>query len=156
MSTYTDIFERCCAIEEAAVSGLDGVPYFLYTQEHFPYITHRADNASYQGDSEDIDTQQRTVILRVVIGHVTEGYVGQPEAMLYDIIDTLEEAFATADARRLVSEAFPVEPAYLYATDCYLTGLRGLRVFENSGVGARQVGTELTLNIPTFIAVETD
>lgn len=139
--------DRLCAIEKLALASLstpvtaDAVPYMIHQQESFPYFTHRVGPVSLDGDSQDIDVYEVEIVARVVVGHIQEGYRGQPEGTLYTYIPALIEAI---NARELLQS-----PTYTTAL-VSLVGARvsscaGLRIFETAGIQARQVGTEITV-----------
>lgn len=144
---YNNLLNRVTALQIEALSSLspsvtaDAKPYFLHTQEAFPYFTNRigADDIDY--DSEDFDRDTLQVLMRLVVGHITEGYVGEPESKLYTWIPTLKTYF---NSRELLQSA-----AYLTAMPglirARVTSHMGFRVFQNAGISAQQVGTELTL-----------
>lgn len=144
---YNELLARVIATAKEALAALspavtaDGVPYFLYTQEAFPYFTARvgADEVSY--DSHDFDRDTLTVILRLVIGHVTENYIGEPENILYDYIPQVK--LYMNDHELLQSAAYPTAMVGLLEARC--TSHIGFRVFQNAGISAQQVGTEFTI-----------
>lgn len=149
-----DAVVRVCAIESEAITPLreiDCVPHFLYSQEAFPYITHRWATTRLEGNSHDIDVQERELIARLVIGHITQAYVGETEEILNSLLPELEAAFANAPM--LTSEAHPDEPDYLYPTEVRVNFNRGLAVFETSGIPEKQVGSEFSIFVPMFAQI---
>lgn len=147
MTLLQNALERLAAIEIEALAGLstpvtaDAKPYMIHTQEAFPYFTHRAGTISIDSDSHDIDVYEVEIVVRLVIGHVTDGYHGQPESQLYTYLPAV---IAAINARELLQSA-----AYPAALDGLIsaraTGSSGLRIFETAGIQARQVGTEITV-----------
>lgn len=139
--------DRLCAIEKLALAALstpvtaDAVPYMIHQQESFPYFTHRVGVIPIESDSHDLEVEDPEIIVRLVVGHLTEGYRGQPEGSLYTYIPAVIEA---VNSRELLQS-----PTYPTALDglvsARITTCSGLRIFETAGVQARQVGTEFTV-----------
>jgi hypothetical protein len=147
-----DALIRIIAIAKESLTTLtpavvaDGVPYFYHTQEAFPYFTIRVSDMTSAGYGEgaltqELDADTYTIILRLVIGHITEGYSGQPEDLLHDYIPVVKAYLNARD--QLGSAAYPTELRYLM--DAHCTGCSGYRVFQNAGISALQVGTEFTI-----------
>lgn len=142
-----EALERLAAIEVEALADLtpavsaDAVPYMIHSQEAFPYFTNRVGAMTIEPDSHDIDTYDVDLIARLVVGHLTDGYHGQPESQLYTYLPALIEAI---NARELLqSDAYPV--ALLGLVGARVTDSSGLRIFETAGLQTRQVGTEITV-----------
>lgn len=153
ISDVQDLMERLCAIEHAAISSADCIPYYLHKQERFPYITHRLGETTYDANSEDIDIPRRDVVARLVIGHVDgQGYAGENEQLLFDWIEALETAYQSDDGARLVGATYPEEPTYTYVEPMTLTRNSGLRAFSGFPVG--QVGVEFFLSVPFMTSEE--
>lgn len=147
-----DALTRIIAIAKAALASMtpavvaDGVPYFYHSQEGYPYFTVRVsnmDSAGY-GDNaitQELDADVYTITLRLVIGHITEGYSGEPEDCLYDYIPVIKAYLNSRD--QLQTAGYTTELRYLIDARC--TGAAGYRVFQNAGIAALQVGTEFTI-----------
>ncbi len=139
--------DRLCAIEILALAALspaqsaDARGYMIHQQESFPYFTHRVGNMTLDSDSHDFDVYEVEIVIRLVVGHLTDGYRGQPEGRLYTYIPALIEAI---NARELLQS-----PAYKTAlaglVEARVSACSGLRIFETAGIQARQVGTEITV-----------
>lgn len=144
---YVELLARVAALEIEALAALsptvvaDAKPYFLHTQEAFPYFTNRMGGDSVGSDSHDFDRDEITVIMRLVIGHVTEGYQGEPETNLYTWMPQVKEYINEREL--LQSNTYPT--AMISLLDARVTGHNGFRVFQNTGLSATQVGTEFTL-----------
>jgi hypothetical protein len=141
------VLERLCAIEKETLADLspsvvaDAVPYMIHTQEAFPYFTHRGTNGVIDSNSEDIDDNSVEIIVRLVVGHVTDGYRGQPESALYTYLPAVIEGINSREL--LQSDAYPADLNGLISARA--TAYSGLRIFETAGIQARQVGTEITV-----------
>lgn len=142
---YTAILNRVADIAEAAMTSIgvtaDAVPYFLHTQEAFPYFTVRISGVDVDSDSEEYDTELVTVTLRIIVAHATQGYVGEPETALYTYMPTLREYF---NARQFLQSA-TYTTALTHLIQARMTSSTGLRIFENSGLAALQVGAEFNI-----------
>lgn len=145
-----ELLARCVQVEKEAIleaftTAVDSIPYFIHQQESFPYFTHRVSNGDigYEGNEMDRDTY--TVIIRLVIGHVTANYVGENESLLYDYIPVIKTAFNTNEG--LVSVAYPDDMTALIEGDtARMTTCYGFRTFQDGGlIGVNQVGTEFVL-----------
>lgn len=140
---------RIIAIAKEAVAGIkpsDGVTYFYHEQEAFPYFTLRLsgfDSAGYgeRVETEEMDTDIFTFTLRFVIGHITQGYVGENDDLLYDVIPAVKSYFNQRNL--LQSASYPTACRYLIEARC--NSNIGYRVFQNSGTPVLQVGTEFTI-----------
>lgn len=142
-----DALDRLAAIEVEALADLtppvdaDAVPYMIHAQEAFPYFTHRVGVIGIESDSHDLDDHEVEIVVRLVVGHVTDGYRGQPENLLYTYLIAVMRAI---NARELLqSDAYPAALDGLVGAR--VTGASGLRIFETAGIQARQVGTEITV-----------
>lgn len=120
----------------------DAKPYFYHVQETFPYWTNRVGDILITDDgSEDFDRDTYNFIMRLVIGHVTEGYRGEPEARLYDYIPEIKVFF---NAREwLESDTYTTAMNGLIRAR--ISAISGFRIFQDAGLSANQVGTEFTL-----------
>jgi hypothetical protein len=151
MATYlTELLNRVVALQKEAMTSIgisaDAVPYFWHAQESFPYFTNRIADLSVSGDgSEDIDFNQPTVIMRLVVAHISEGYRGQAEQKLYEYLPVVKtyiqqrSNWLQTDAGLYVTRMDGLQSARI-------TNGGGLRILENTGVGnVTQVCGELQL-----------
>lgn len=145
-----ELMARMVAQEKAAMLALatpvtaDAVPYFWHSQEAFPYFTNRVAPITVEQDedSEDIDVYTYDIIARLVIGHVTSGYKGEPDANLQTYIPHLIEYLNEREL--LQTAAYPLALDNL--TRARVTGSNGYAVFNNQAIGLpTQVGTEFTV-----------
>lgn len=146
-----EVLERLAAIEVEALADLstpvtaDAVPYMIHSQEAFPYFTNRVGVIDIESDSHDLDSYEIEIVARLVVGHLTDGYRGQPESALYTYLPAVIEAI---NARELLqSDSYPAALDGLIGARA--TGASGLRIFQTAGIQAQQVGTEITV-ICTF------
>lgn len=158
MATYmTELLNRVVAMQKEVMASLtppvraDAVPRFYYTGEAFPYFTNRiADTPIGDDGSEDTDLNQPVVIMRLVVGHITEGYKGQPEARLYEWLPVIKTWFN--ERMWLQSAAYPLRMDNLQSAR--VTNNGGLRVFENAGIAAQQVGAEIQFQCVFYESIE--
>lgn len=141
-----NLLDRMVAIEKeyfATVSQtVDSLPYFIHFQEAFPYLIHRVSRLDLSFTDEDFTVNTYTVITRLVIGHLTENYVGETESNLYIWLPGLVTYFQ--ERRWLQSAAYPTAMNKLVGAEMQAGASIGLTIFQNSGIGAQQVGTEFT------------
>lgn len=156
-SYLSDAMLRIPAMQRECLSPLkgtavDAVGYWLYQQEAFPYWTNRlanTDEFDYGEDqdtgTEDIEWRNYTVLMRLIVGHYTEGYKGEPQTILYEYIPLVEQFFA--ENPMLTSTLYPTDPDYLHY-EAQLTNHSGIVAFQNGGIGVTQIGCEFTLIVP--------
>lgn len=119
------------------------VPYFIYSQDTFPYFTNRdGAGTSTSDESEEFDLDTYTVIMRLIIGHVTEGYIGDLETTLHTYIPTVKTYFNSRVS--LQSVAYP--EALVGIRYARIINWTGLRVWQTAGIQSLQMGTEFTLH----------
>jgi hypothetical protein len=146
VSYMNEVINRLVAIEIEAmatmgVTRVDAKPYFHYTGESFPYFTHRiADTPVSDNGSEVEDLNSPTVVIRLVIGHVTEGYRGEIEVKLYEWLPVLK-SYIQARSNWLQSVAYPAPMEDLQQSRVINGG--GLRIFQNEGINSTQIGAEI-------------
>ncbi len=155
MPTYeTELLARVAALEIEAMASIgvraDAKPYFIHVQESFPYFTNRiATNQVGDDGSQDEDLNNPLIIVRLIVGHLTEGYKGEPESKLYEWGPIVK----TYINRRqwLTSAAYPLRMENLQMGRMIDAG--GFRIFEDSGLGTKQVGREFQIQciIPEYI-----
>lgn len=131
------------ALEALGVTAA-GSPQFLQPMVTFPYFSARVvahDLTVDENAAEEMLLHEVQIGLRLIIGHLTEGYAGEPETQLYTYIP----AVLTHLAERvwLRCDAYPNSLPNLIRAD--VTSAAGLRVFEHVGIRAQQVGTEFTI-----------
>jgi hypothetical protein len=142
---YNNLLERVAALQIEAAAFIsvttEAKPFFIHTQEAFPYFVNRISNDDVTFDSEDFDRDTETVIMRLVIGHITEGYEGQPESVLYNLLPAIKLYFNQHEL--LQSAAYPT--AMVGLLEARVGSHTGFRIFQNTGISANQVGSEITL-----------
>lgn len=147
MPTYeTELLNRCVALELEAMASIgvsaDAKAWFFHVQESFPYFTNRiAANQIGDDGSQDEDVNNPLVIARLIVGHITEGYRGQPESKLYEWGPIVK----TWINRRqwLTSAAYPLRMNDIRSARVIDAG--GFRAFQDSGIGTIQVGREIQI-----------
>ena len=142
-----DAVDRCVELQKELLTtfGVDGtaVDYFTYTQDQLPYWTNRIAPFTTGFGEEDFDSPLYAIVMRLIIGHATEGYNGEVENNLQTWIP-------------LIVEKFQARPQL--QTDTNATGLRdllhaqisagtGLAVLQNFGGFVTQIGVEFTLTM---------
>lgn len=145
---YTDLKQRCVALQQEAVIGSDAREYFDFSGAYFPYWTNRIGPSSYDTDSEEIQVETRRIQMRLVIAHITGNYIGQSEDLLGDYIEAVKRVFAQHP--QLDSDTYTTEPVYLTARGAWLESDTGLTYFETFLRDTFQVGIEFTLTAELF------
>lgn len=148
---------RVAALETEALAAMtpplvaDAVPYFFHVQEAFPYWTNRLGSISAEDGvggaedfGEDFERYSYEVIMRLAVGHVTDGVRSEYERSLGRIIPHVMTYF---NARELLqSAAYPSAPdEVLRARIIACTGVDVLPISEHTQV----IGSEFTLRIET-------
>lgn len=149
MIDLNQMLQRLCDIAQAALraAGLAVIarPTFLSPLSAPPYLAARIVDHRVTTDAGSADEWLEhtvTVVLRLVIGHVTEGYVGEPEATLYTAMPVVIRALASTPL--LQTAAQPTPQTHLVSAD--IVSCTGLRVFEAPGMAAQQVGCEFVVS----------
>lgn len=154
---------RIASMEKQALKDMtpsvtaDAVAFFPYEQEVPPYFVNwlsgyrerlSIDDLD-EDSSEDIVVDWFTVTIRLVIGHLTEGYQGEVALNLYDYIPAITQYFRTHPY--LTSDDYTTPLDMIGPLSLTIPDGTGLRVFSNAGISSQQVGTEFTLQIPILI-----
>lgn len=146
-----ELLARCVEIEKAALAALspavaaDAVPYFIHVQESFPYFTNRIGNIEIGFDSNEMDRDTYTVVIRLVVAHVTTGFKGAVETDLYTYIPAIITAFNKNEG--LQSAAYTTAMTDLIeGENDRVISCTGFRVLEDGGLqGVKQVCAEFIL-----------
>lgn len=150
MPTYeTELLNRVVALELEAMASInvrcDAKGFFYWTQESFPYFTNRiASNGVADDGSEVFDINRPLVIMRLIVGHITEGYKGEPESKLYEW-GPIVKAYIQNRSDFLECANAPYNTRMDGLRYCKVIDNGGFRIFEDSGLGTKQVGRELQL-----------
>lgn len=144
------LMDRIAALETEALAALspsveaNAVDRFFHVQATYPFFVNRLGAITVDDDSEDFDVYTVNVQMRLLIGHLTEGYNGEVENRLQLYIPQIISYF---NSRELLQSA-----TYTEALDdlglngrARITACTGFAVFQNSGVGTQLVGAEFTL-----------
>lgn len=120
----------------------DAVPYFYHVQGAWPYWTNRVGDIQISDDgSEDFDRDTYTIVMRLIIGHLTEGYHGELEADLYAWIPAIKTYFNEREG--LQSDTMTTWLDGLIRAR--VTSITGFRIFQDAGISTNQIGTEFNL-----------
>jgi hypothetical protein len=151
MIDINDVLGRITTIAKNALSAAgvtaDAVAYFDHTQGYMPYMTIRVSNVAYgdyQDTMEDYATDVYTIVLRLVIAHLSADYDGRNEYRLYEMIPVIREGLRMRELLQIDGNSTAVP----YLRTAIVQSGRGLVVFNNAGVDtqtALQVGTEFTI-----------
>jgi hypothetical protein len=156
MTYEEELLARIVALEKEAMTSLsvkaDAVPYFFHTQEGFPYFINRIVSSPVGDDgSEDMDLNRPLIVMRLIVGHITEGYRGQPEGKLYAWGPAIK-SYLQDRSNWLQSAAYPTRMDNLQSAR--ITDMGGLRVFEDTADGTRTVGREFQMQCVVYDSIE--
>lgn len=148
MSYLNELLARVVLLQKEAMASIgvtaDAVPRFNHVQESFPYFTNRiADIPISDNGSHDEDVNSPIIAMRLVVSHLTEGYRGEPEARLYTWLPAIKTYFNQRMWLQTASGIYTARMENLQSARVINNG--GLRVFENAGIAAQQVGAEIQL-----------
>lgn len=142
MSYLDDMMTRLVDMEQEVIANSVAVKYPLYTQASVPYWTNNVTEFTpgRPDDEYEYDEARRifTVESKYVIGHIDTGYQGQPQEQFWSDWITILDFFDAHPG--LTSTAYPVPLQYLDPQETILLPSVGLARFQNSGIGADQVG----------------
>jgi len=148
----TETLDRIVLIEKQALAALtpsvtaDAVDHFFHVQEAFPYWTNRFTGGIHGDDGEELDEDRYTLIARLIIGHITEGSSGQPENDLYTYMPQFKTYLHAREGLQTDQTSGPdLSGEQDYLIRARIVSTTGLRVFENAGIQALQVGTEFNI-----------
>jgi hypothetical protein len=152
-TTYlTNAMTRVCDMQEECVANSTAVPYPHYTQEDVPYWTNNF--AEYTpGEYYGSENYQGiyTLDMRYIIGHITDGYQGQPQEHFWRDWPIIQQFFMVRPG--LKSSAYTTELAELESGLTEILASPGLVRFQNSGIGADQVGGVLRLRLTFNVSI---
>jgi hypothetical protein len=141
-------------VKEAVASEYTDVDvrFWPYQQEGpFPYFTKRLGGMTRDPSerSEEIDLYTYTILLRMVVGHITEGYTGEIQDNTHVLIGLIEDYLRQHPMMSTDAGTFAEDggPDYLQI-QMILESHTGVVVFANSGIGAMEIGCEFTLRLP--------
>lgn len=104
--------------------------------------------------SDDLATRPYVFDLQYIIGHVTEGYIGQPVALLYANEPKILNYFQHPKRRRLLSTTYLTDAPYVAPLGTTFTRSAGVGLIQRSGIGVRPFGTIFTITVPVVIDLE--
>jgi len=151
MGYINDILNRVVEMQKQAIT-CDAFPRAFYQGEAFPYFVNRVTNMLFEpyADDDTIEKVTLEIAMRLIVGHVTQGYVGEPESTLYDHIVTVKTFFQQREL--LQSTVYPT--ALDNIESATITDALGLALFINESTQVQQVGTQFTLQVVYFAAVD--
>lgn len=144
-----ETMDRVAALQIEAMAALatpvtvDAKDFFYYVQGSYPYFVNRVGPFTSESDGEEFDRDTYDIIMRLVLGHLTQAYDGEPDNQLQLYIPHIKRYFNEREL--LQSAAYPTPLEHLVRARC--SDGTGLQFFRHTGAveGAFQVGTEWTL-----------
>jgi hypothetical protein len=145
-----DFMDRLLEMEKESIDDLvdgsvDGVTYFPYEQESFPYWTNRVTGFVPDYIAQDIAHYPLRIAGRLVMGHLKEGFEGDILKKSYDYLEAVLSYFK--DRPTMKSNAHPTKMDDIF-TDFEITDIVGPAAFQNNGIGSTQVGLEFVFVLP--------
>lgn len=148
-----DLLARVIAVALETIADSEGKPYWLHSQEAFPFFVARIEQMRHDIDGEEIDAVEFRIRLRHITGHRTAGYAGEPEQLLNEQVPLLIGALLTCGF--LQSAAYPDAPDWLEEVELESGG--DVQAFDAAGVGESgqlQIGTDYVLRCAMRIEIE--
>lgn len=139
---------RLLEMEKEAVADIkkvDGVTYFPYEQEAFPYWTNQVAGLTPGYLAQDIVQYPLRITGMLVLGHYTEGYKGEQLVKAYAYMAAVMSYFK--DRPGMQSDAHPDSMDDIF-TDFEIVDVVGPAAFQNSGIGVIQVGLKFFFGLP--------
>lgn len=141
-----ETLDRAAAIQIEAMASIsiaaDAVPYFFHWQESGIYFTNRVGGVVVNDDgSEDFDLPTYDIVMRMIVGFITDGFVGDMDDKLYTYIPLIINYFN--ERQWLQSAAYPTAQNALVRAR--VTACTGWQRWQNAGVSGSLVGAEFTL-----------
>ena len=141
MADLQALLARVCDLEKAATSIGDAWPFLFISQGTTPYWVNFIRGPQVDDDSEGYDVYTYDVLMRLIIGHVTEGADGEPEGDLYTYIPQVIEYFRARPL--LIDDTYTTELDAL--EEARVVEGTGFAVFSQTGVRTAQIGCQFTL-----------
>lgn len=151
-----DMLTRVVAIQkEVPTTPLanNAVPQAFYTQSDMPFWTNRI--IGYRlvpGRSQDYFAYRYKLGMTYVRAFLTEGTNGEAEQKLYNDIPIISNWFA--GTIELASVAFPTPMRYLDSEGVHMLDLTVFLGQMNSGIGAKIIGADFTLEVPITVPIQ--
>ncbi len=144
--------ERITLMQKAALPATKAAfAQFWRLAPNFPYWTNRLGPLRVAYDGEPDQTHTWQVVMRLVIGHLTQDYEGALEGRLPGWLqDTVAYFQARPQLRRDYTDA---ELLYLSPLGASVVGVTGYRAFVRIGESS-QIGAEITLEVPFQVTIE--
>lgn len=147
MYDLVELMDRVVAMQKEAVQGCDASPDWNHTQEAFPYWINRIASMVADPTMETQPIDRYVVLMRFVIGHLTENYLGLDAQIAYQAIPQVLSFFRGHSG--FTSLAYPERMDFLIDAQAEITALpNGVAYFQHNGMGGIQFGFEMTLEAP--------
>lgn len=153
-SHLEDVFLRLVDMEQQCISGSVAYDEPLTVSETLPYWTNQLGVGTYVLDGRQMLNRTYTIIARYIIDHQTANFQGAVVRQLYADLPTIEEYLVAH--RMMTSTNYTTPPSCLHPDGMSIVQTSGLTVFENSGIGVKQLGVAITLSIPFNVDFQED
>jgi len=140
---FNDLLARVIAVALETIADSEGKPYWMHSQEAFPFFIARIEQMRHAMDGDELDQPEFRIRLRHITGNRTAGYAGEAEQRLYEQAPLMIGALVSCGF--LQSAAYPEAPDHLEEVELESGG--EVQVFDASAVGgdALQIGTDYVL-----------
>jgi hypothetical protein len=153
MTTYLEqAVTRICAMCEACIANTHAFPQPFAWSETTPYWT--LDLSDFEpGEFYGTENSQRIYIaeIRYIIGHITEGYEGQPVERIYADRPGIETFFEERRGLETDTDTDPLTELDPLETELLPSPVT--QIFTNGGLGIPQVGTTIRLKLTFNIGI---
>jgi len=147
-----DLLARLVLMQKDAVTGSDSVVAFFYAQESPIFWVNRLVNVSVELESEQLQTNTYTIVMRLVLAKVTQGFEQEAEQMIHTWLPAVLQYFAARrQLKRTVDDA---AVSYLDPRGAVITEAVPQYNLQQSGTGATLFGVDFSIEVPMYMATD--
>ena len=147
-----DLLARLVLMRKDAVTGSDSVVAFFYAQESPIFWVNRLVNVSVELESEQLQTNTYTIVMRLVLAKVTQGFEQEAEQMIHTWLPAVLQYFAARrQLKRTVDDA---AVSYLDPRGAVITEAVPQYNLQQSGTGATLFGVDFSIEVPMYMATD--
>lgn len=147
-----DLLARLVLMQKDAVTGSDSVVAFFYAQESPIFWVNRLVNVSVELESEQLQTNTYTIVMRLVLAKVTQGFGQEAEQMIHTWLPAVLQYFAARrQLKRTVDDA---AVSYLDPRGAVITEAVPQYNLQQSGTGATLFGVDFSIEVPMYMATD--
>ena len=148
-TALTNVIDRVVLLERQAVTdAVNAVPYIMYAQETFPYWTNMPVDLLPKDSPRDAQKFDLSILMRLVIDHVTAGYEGQRQYKAWEYLGDVVFYFSQHPKLDLLGQA---EVRYRDPLGAAIRPRSGLKVASTQGL-PQQLCVEFDLIVPLNVS----